>query len=514
MLLMVLQAPVLIKAAKDPGKEISGIAAYGMDGKLCTFMEIGDAYQASSLKATAYSEGEEAIGEAVPQKLKKCGATVRYLFIVDASGSMKEHEGEIRAFVRSLMNAEKQKAVYTVASFGEQFTVVAENQTDSNTVMNIVSGLKYEEKLTNPYTAIQNALIYLDSCPRKSGDLVNLVMISDGQPDLGIADPAKEKTSEKKMAADAVKKMNAAPETVVHTMVFHKNASPAFDPLRGNSGVNQTVKNPDSAKKAGKKLASFSDRLYYMAVPLPGGSAGGELPVRLQFQGNLTDGQFAMANVSWDTVPVLDGMPSGKKEEKKTENKKTEETEAGDPDGVDADDETDAGAVSPGAADQKKPGAAEPGDTKTTGHDSPGDSKLYWIIGGCGIALVLLILILLLRKRSHTARAGQKKEAEAVEGAICMKLEVISGQCRTSKCELYLGDQLTVGSTSDCDLIWKEDSVSKYHARLFRKGQVIYIEDTDSRNGTFLNGMRLHAPSKLRSGDEIRIGTAYFSLRF
>ncbi len=70
-----------------------------------------------------------------------------------------------------------------------------------------------------------------------------------------------------------------------------------------------------------------------------------------------------------------------------------------------------------------------------------------------------------------------------------------------------LGDELTVGRGGGCGVVLTEDEfVSTVHARLFRRGAELYVEDLGSRNGTFVNGKQITAATRLRRGDRVQFG--------
>ncbi len=67
------------------------------------------------------------------------------------------------------------------------------------------------------------------------------------------------------------------------------------------------------------------------------------------------------------------------------------------------------------------------------------------------------------------------------------------------------GDSMTLGRHPECDIVVEAGAVSRYHAKIVRRGKDLFVEDSGSRNGTFLNGQMLTAPEMLREGDRIRI---------
>ena len=66
-------------------------------------------------------------------------------------------------------------------------------------------------------------------------------------------------------------------------------------------------------------------------------------------------------------------------------------------------------------------------------------------------------------------------------------------------------DSLVVGRDQTCDIVIPERQISRQHIRLFREGSVFYLEDLDSRNGTWLNHTKIEGVRELSDGDEIEL---------
>lgn len=68
---------------------------------------------------------------------------------------------------------------------------------------------------------------------------------------------------------------------------------------------------------------------------------------------------------------------------------------------------------------------------------------------------------------------------------------------------------VTIGKKKgEVDVVLQDSSVSRMHARITREGKEYYLEDMNSTNGTFKNGLRLqpYEKRKLESGDELKCG--------
>ena len=70
-------------------------------------------------------------------------------------------------------------------------------------------------------------------------------------------------------------------------------------------------------------------------------------------------------------------------------------------------------------------------------------------------------------------------------------------------------NELVIGRGGECDLVLPERQVSREHIRIFRADDGYYLEDLDSKNGTWVNGKQVKATTvPLRDGDEIQIALA------
>jgi DNA-binding winged helix-turn-helix (wHTH) protein len=65
-----------------------------------------------------------------------------------------------------------------------------------------------------------------------------------------------------------------------------------------------------------------------------------------------------------------------------------------------------------------------------------------------------------------------------------------------------------LGRAPDCGVRVPAPGVSRHHARIRSEGGRTLIEDLESKNGTFVAGRRVEAPTALADGDEIRLGEA------
>ena len=70
-----------------------------------------------------------------------------------------------------------------------------------------------------------------------------------------------------------------------------------------------------------------------------------------------------------------------------------------------------------------------------------------------------------------------------------------------------IDSEITIGRGGGCALVLADDQyASTVHARVFRRGNDLFVDDLESRNGTFVNGKRISSTTKLRKGDQLQFG--------
>ena len=70
-----------------------------------------------------------------------------------------------------------------------------------------------------------------------------------------------------------------------------------------------------------------------------------------------------------------------------------------------------------------------------------------------------------------------------------------------------------IGRAPECTLVLDDEFASTRHARIFSRPEGWFVEDLDSRNGTFLGGTKLSGTAPVGVGSVLRIGRTTLELR-
>jgi hypothetical protein len=100
----------------------------------------------------------------------------------------------------------------------------------------------------------------------------------------------------------------------------------------------------------------------------------------------------------------------------------------------------------------------------------------------------------------------RRRDGLDLRAGIRPRLVVVAAMGHPPGTEYEIGESATLGRSPNSDVPVDDPYASAAHARIFPRGQFMYIEDMGSTNGTFLNGRQLRHPEQLKVADSIRIG--------
>jgi hypothetical protein len=105
---------------------------------------------------------------------------------------------------------------------------------------------------------------------------------------------------------------------------------------------------------------------------------------------------------------------------------------------------------------------------------------------------------------------GRRRERERsgpdLRAGVSPRLEVVAAMGHQPGYNFDVGDGATLGRADSADVKVDDPFASSAHARIFSRGDFMYIEDMGSTNGTYLNGRQLKSAERLKVADKVRIG--------
>lgn len=91
-------------------------------------------------------------------------------------------------------------------------------------------------------------------------------------------------------------------------------------------------------------------------------------------------------------------------------------------------------------------------------------------------------------------------------------IEIRVGQRKVSQSH-FSQPEVIIGRDTHCDLAVADEALSAHHARMIYHHGQWWLEDLNSKNGTFLNREKLIVPAVVITGDEFKCGNTLFSIR-
>ena len=159
---------------------------------------------------------------------------------------------------------------------------------------------------------------------------------------------------------------------------------------------------------------------------------------------------------------------------------------------------------------------ADPNINDENAQDEEEENHRGVIIGVavCGsILLILLIIIAVLLLRKKQPSDNHDPDSGSGRGAP-VKIEVLSGMCYNAGLDFRLRRNLTIGTDKGCDLVFEDAKMRPMHAVISVTDGGVVLEETSDAGVTYIGGMKIFAPNRLRSGDIVTIGSTSFRVIF
>ena len=445
------------------------VRTFVYDDTLYAYVDITGADQPIT-KADAGIGGQTFPASDTLRTVRQAGSPVTYLLLLDASTSMPGYAAEAAAFAGGLAEAAGENTRFTLATFGEDFSVLAEDLT-GETMPGELAKVAYTQTQSRLSSGITGALDYFEAVPRSGSELRAMVILTD----------AVEYDPQGGTSYEAVLDRACRSDVMLHTVGFGGDAG-ALEQLaalaEASRGGAWVAESEASAREAAGALAEATGALYVTGFDLTGytGAGGTE-------QVSVTFGAGAELVCRAETSVELPGGGA--------------DAETG---------ETPETVLPPSRPAETAPAEPEPETEASSG----GNGVLTAAVVAAAAVVLAVVLILVLRRRKRPLPQAEEPAAPGVY----LRMEVLQGACARQEREFTLSGELLVGRDSACDIVFLSDAVSRKHARVFLAGGVVYVEDLGSQNGTAVNGAPIRTAAALRSGDRIAVGDAVFQLKF
>jgi hypothetical protein len=90
------------------------------------------------------------------------------------------------------------------------------------------------------------------------------------------------------------------------------------------------------------------------------------------------------------------------------------------------------------------------------------------------------------------------------------RLTVVAAMGHEPGDDFDVGAGATMGRSDSAEIRVDDPFASSAHARIYARGDFMYLEDMGSTNGTYLNGRQVKATERLKVADVIRIGDSEY----
>jgi pSer/pThr/pTyr-binding forkhead associated (FHA) protein len=108
------------------------------------------------------------------------------------------------------------------------------------------------------------------------------------------------------------------------------------------------------------------------------------------------------------------------------------------------------------------------------------------------------------------ARRHEERRGPDMLSHMHPRIEVIAALGYEPGTVFDISSGATLGRAESAEIQINDPFASSTHARIYRSGDFMHVEDMGSTNGTYLNGRQLRGAERLKVADVIRIGDSEY----
>jgi FHA domain len=97
-----------------------------------------------------------------------------------------------------------------------------------------------------------------------------------------------------------------------------------------------------------------------------------------------------------------------------------------------------------------------------------------------------------------------------LRAGVSPRLVIVAAMGHEPGTSFDVGNGATMGRSDSAQIRVDDPFASSAHARIFQRGDFMYVEDMGSTNGTYLNGRQMRTAERLKVADVIRIGDSEY----
>lgn len=497
--LLTLFSVLPVTAAETTNTSVSVASACWTEGKFTAYVHPQSGYDTSIAETGVMVNNNTGNSRGKLQTLAESGQPVRYMLLLDLSSSMPQYKKRVLAFTEALTQGETQEYQITVGGFGERFEILEENLSSAEAVQTFFNNITYEHRATDIGRGVVEALKYLSGKYKAGKGPMNLVVLSDGVPYLS-GNYESEEAGIRETAQMAAEAIANTPEISLHTVSFSEWNSTIMGAVSTGSGLDVSAYSVQGAKSAAQQITEYTDSLFLTQIPFSWDFDSKRMDLQLMITDSDSMGMGLIPIHNVANIDRIEDMDLSKTPEITI---LEEEPEAEGSEEIEDEEETEEVAGELEETDEKADGKQE--------EKTRINKKLLIPVCVAAALLLAVIVFIILRVSRSRKKAGVYDE----NAGITMRLQVISGSVKNTDETFILRDQIIIGSSSFCDLVFKDKDIAPKNSRIFMQDQLIFIENINEKeNNTCIGGMKIYAPNRLRSGDEISIGSVRFIFRF